>query len=223
MNDRFVRTRSGRLNNPTSSVFEQPLDRLASALHLEPVRYSARKDLMKILILLLLSSLMVESTLAAQRLAEIQPGAPCEKILAIEKRLGSHELVEVDGNGIRKYSGVVGGQKATIVYQCDKGRLIEQKIIVTSASRELAYGFANDQKTKISGYFGDPIHDGLDLSIWKRLYLGFIGSDLDYLTSVVVWGKAKEDAMLLIRELKPNLWEVSLSQGGPKWEYILNH
>ena len=179
--------------------------------------------LMKIIILLLLSSLMTESIFAAQRLSDIRPGTPCEKVLETEGRLGSLELGGAEGNGIREYSGTQGGRKATIVYRCDKGRLMEQKIIVTSASQDVAYEFANDQKIEISNRLGDPIHDGLDLSIWKRLYLGFIGADLDYLTSIVVWGKAKEDVMLLIRGSETNLWEISISQGSSKWEYILNH
>ena len=51
---------------------------------------------------------------------------------------------------------------------------------------------------------------------------GFLGADLDYLNSVVVWGKAKEDVMLLVRETEDKRWEVTISQGSSKTEYILN-
>ena len=51
---------------------------------------------------------------------------------------------------------------------------------------------------------------------------GILGADLDYLTSVVVWGREKEDVMLLVRETEEKLWVVIISQGSSKMEYILN-
>jgi len=177
---------------------------------------------MKIIIFFLLSSLIVEAACAEQRLSDIQPGIPCGKIPEIEKRLGSVELAVHDAKGINIYTETQGGREKTIVYHCDKGLLTEQKIIVTSTTRDEAYRFANKQKTALTKHLGEPIHDGLELGIWKRLFFAFLGADLDYLTSVVVWGRAKEDAMLLIREAGTNLWEVSISQGSSKLEYILN-
>jgi len=49
-----------------------------------------------------------------------------------------------------------------------------------------------------------------------------MGADLDYLTIVVVWGRAKEDAMLMVRETETKKWQVTISQGSSKVEYILN-
>ena len=177
---------------------------------------------MKLIIFFLLSSLIVEAIYADQRLPDIQLGIPCDKIPEIERRLGSLELTVIDGKGISKYTGIQGGQKTTIVYRCEQGRLIEQTIIFTSASRDEAYRFANEQKIKLTKRLGDSIHDGLNLSIWKKLYFGFMGADLDLLIDVVVWGRAKEDVMLLVQETGTNLWQVSISQGSSKWEYILN-
>lgn len=179
-------------------------------------------NVMKIINLFLLFLLIVGAVYADQRLSDIQLGIPCDQIPATEKRLGSLELAVNDGEGIRKYTGTQGGEKATIIYRCDKGRLIEQEIVFTSASRDEAYQFANEQKIELANRLGDPIHDGLDLSIWKRLYFGFMGADLDTLIGVVVWGRAKEDAMLLVQETETNLWQVSITQGSSKWEYILN-
>ncbi len=177
---------------------------------------------MKIIVYLLFSALIVEVVCAEQRLLDIRPGVPCGKILETEKRLGSVESTVHDAQGNSKYSGIQGGRKATIVYRCDKGLLAEQTIIVISSTRDEAYRFADEQKIELSKRLGDPIHDGLDLDIWKRLYFGFMGADLDYLASVVVWGRAEEDTMLLIKEIGKNLWEVSISQGSSKFEYILN-
>lgn len=177
---------------------------------------------MKILIFILLSSLVVEAISAEQRLWDIMPGFPCDKILEAEKRLGSLELSDRDEKGSSQYTGTHGGKKASITYRCDKGQLTEQIIIVTIASRDEANRFTNQQKIKLAERLGDPIHDGLELSIWKKLYFGFMGADLDYLTRVVVWGRAKKDVMLLIMESGSNLWEVSISQGSSKSEYIFN-
>ena len=177
---------------------------------------------MKIIVFFLLSLLIVEAVCAEQRLSDIRPGVPCDKIPETEKRLGSLELAVHDAKGISKYTGTLGGKKATIVYHCDKGRLTEQKIIVTITTRDEAYRFANEQKIELTKRLGDPIHDGLDLNIWKKLFFGFVGADLDYLTGVVVWGRAKEDAMLLVKETGTNLWEISISLGSSKLEYILN-
>lgn len=177
---------------------------------------------MKLFIFILLSSLIVEAIYAEQRLWDIRPGFPCDKIPETEKRLGSLELSVHDGKGISQYAGTQGGKKATIEYRCDKGRLAEQVIIITITSRDEANRIANAQKIKLAERLGNPIHDGLDLSIWKKLYFGFMGADLDYLTSVVVWGRKKEDAMLLIMESGTNLWEIYISQGSSKSEYIFN-
>ena len=177
---------------------------------------------MKIIVFFLLSLLIVEAVCAEQRLSDIRPGVPCDKIPETEKRLGSLELAVHDAKGISKYTGTHGEKKATIVYHCDKGRLTEQKIIVISTTRDEAYRFANEQKIELTKRLGDPIHDGLDLNIWKRLFFGFVGADLDYLTGAVVWGRAKEDAMLLVKETGTNLWEISISLGSSKLEYILN-
>lgn len=42
------------------------------------------------------------------------------------------------------------------------------------------------------------------------------------LTSVVVWGRKNTDVMLLVREIEDSHWEVIISQGSAKTEYILN-
>jgi len=47
-----------------------------------------------------------------------------------------------------------------------------------------------------------------------------MGADLDYLTIVVVWGRAKEDAMLMVRETETKKWQVTISQGSSKVEYF---
>ncbi len=133
---------------------------------------------MKITVFFLLSSLIVEAVCAEQRLLDIRPGVPCSKILETEKRLGSLESTVHDAQGNRKYSGTQGGKKATILYHCDKGLLAEQTIVVISSTRDEAYRFANEQKIELSKHLGDPIHDGLDLDIWKKLYFGFMGADL---------------------------------------------
>ena len=177
---------------------------------------------MKILFFILLSSLVVETISAEQRLWDIRPGSPCYKIPEVEKRLGSLELSVRDEKGSSQYAGTQGGKKASITYRCDKGQLTEQIIIITMASRDEANQFANQQKTKLAERLGDPIHDGFELSIWKKLYFGFMGADLDYLTRVVVWGRAKKDVMLLIKESGSNQWEVSISQGSSKSEYVFN-
>ncbi len=54
------------------------------------------------------------------------------------------------------------------------------------------------------------------------MLFGILGADLDYLTSVVVWGKEKKDVMLLVRETEDKSWVVIISQGSSKIEYILN-
>ena len=56
----------------------------------------------------------------------------------------------------------------------------------------------------------------------SSMLFGFLGADLDYLTSVVVWGRAKEDVMLLVRKTEDKHWVVSISRGSSKMEYILN-
>lgn len=66
------------------------------------------------------------------------------------------------------------------------------------------------------------MHDGPQLATWRRLLFGALGADLDYLTAVVVWGRADEDLMLSVREAAENRWQVSISQGSSKLEYIIN-
>jgi len=177
---------------------------------------------MKLIYSLLLSLLMVEAAYAGGRLADIRPGDSCDRIPEMEQRLGSRQSAVDDAKGITRYQGTHGGKAATIVYRCADGLLDEQTITVQSASREEAHRFASAQTTALSQRLGEPIHDGLELSRWKQMLYGFIGSDLDYLTRVVVWGRAKEDTMLLVTEKGANQWEVTVSQGGSKTEYIFN-
>ena len=177
---------------------------------------------MKIHIFFLLSLLMAGAACAGQRLWDIHPGDPCGKIPEIEKDLGSIELAIDEATGISKYSGIQEGEKATIEYQCDNGRLTEQRIVITTTSQDAAFRLANAQKTALSRRLGEPIHDGLTLGTWQKLFTCFTGADLDYLSLVVVWGRADEDVMLLIRETGTNLWQISISQGKSKIEYILN-
>lgn len=177
---------------------------------------------MKISIFFLISLMVVEAVCAEQRLWDIRPGDPCGKIPEIEKGLGSLELAIDEATGISRYTGTQGGEKATIEYLCDKGRLAEQRVVITTTNMDAAYRFADAQKTALSKRLGEPIHDGLTLGAWEKLLFGFTGADLDYLSLVVIWGRAEEDVMLLIREIGTNLWEVSISQGSSKIEYILN-
>ncbi len=177
---------------------------------------------MKIIAFFLLSLLTVNAVCVELRLSDIRPGVSCDAIPEIEKSLGSLEISAHDANGISKYTGIHGNKKAIMVYQCANGRLTEQKIIVTVTSRDEAYQFADEQKIELIKHLGDPIHDGFALGTWKRLFFAFAGADLDYLSVVVVWGRAKEDVMLSVKELGTNLWEVSISRGTSKMEYILN-
>jgi hypothetical protein len=177
---------------------------------------------MKIFILVLFSLLIAESTHAEQRLWDIRLGDSCDKMIETESQLGSIESSIDTDEEIRKFSGIHDGINATIVYRCTKGLLVEQRIIVTGFSLEEAKRFAIEQKIKLAERFGDPIHNGLDLSFWKKLFFGFVGADLDYLTRVIIWGRAKQDAMLLIKETGGNFWQIIISQGSSKSEYILN-
>lgn len=187
-----------------------------------PTTVSRLNSYMKTIIAFLLASLMVGPVCAGQRLADIQPGFSCDGIPQVEKRLGSVELAAQDANGISKYTGIQGGDEVTVVYHCDHGRLTKQEIIFTSATQSRAYQIANEQRKELAKSLGEPIHDGLNLGAWRRLMFGFLGADLDYLTSVVVWGRAKEDVMLLVRETEDKRWEVTISQGSSKTEYIVN-
>lgn len=173
-------------------------------------------------IVFLLASLLVGTVCAGQRLADIQPGFPCGNIPQVEKGLGSVELAAQDKNGISKYTGTQGGVEVTVVYHCDKGQLTEQEIIFTSTTQSNAYQIANELRKEIAKSLGEPVHDGLNLGVWKKMKYGMLGADLDYLTSVVVWGRAKEDVMLLVRETEDKLWVITISQGSSKMEYILN-
>ncbi len=177
---------------------------------------------MKTPIAFLLASLMVGVVCAGQRLSDIQPGIPCTEIPEIEKRLGSSESPVHDATANRQYAGTQGNEKATIVYRCDKGRLTEQKILVFSRTRDEAYRFANEQKMQLIKRLGEPVFDGLELATWKKLLYGFLGADLDYLTTVVIWGREDEDLMLKISETGGRQWTVTISQGSSKMEYILN-
>ncbi|MFC1681614.1 hypothetical protein ACFL1S_07535 [Pseudomonadota bacterium] len=174
------------------------------------------------IIVSLLASLLVITVCAGQRVADIRPGFPCDGIPQLEKRLGSVELAAQDTNGTSKYTGTQGGFEATVVYHCDKGQLTEQEIIFTSATQSNAYQIAHKLRKELAKDLGEPIHDGLNLSVWRKMMFGILGADLDYLASVVVWGRAKEDVMLLVRETEDKLWMITISQGSSKMEYILN-
>ena len=174
------------------------------------------------IIAFLLASLLVGTACAGQRLVVIQSGFPCERIPQVEKSLGSVELATQDANGISKYTGTQGGVEATVVYHCNQGRLTEQEIIFKSTTRSKAYQIANQQRKELAKDLGEPIFDGLNLGVWRKMMFGFMGADLDYLTSVVVWGKAKEDVMLLVRQTEDKFWVITISQGSSKLEYILN-
>lgn len=169
-----------------------------------------------------LASLLVGTVCAGQRLADIQPGFPCDGIPQIEKSLGSVELAAQDTNGISKYTGTQGGVEATVVYHCDKGQLTKQEIIFTSTTQSNAYEIANQLRKELAKNLGEPIHDGLNLRVWRKMMFGILGADLDYLTSVVVWGRAKEDVMLILKETEDKFWVITISQGSSKMEYILN-
>jgi hypothetical protein len=177
---------------------------------------------MKNIIPFLLVSLLVGTVCAEQRLTDIQLGFPCDGIAKVEHNLGSMELSAQDAKGISKYSGTQGGEKATVVYHCEKGRLSVQEIIFTSTTQSEAFRIANEQRQLLAKSLGEPIHDGMNMGVLRRMMYGFTGADLDYLTSVVVWGKTKEDVMLLVRETEDKRWEITISQGSSKIEYILN-
>ena len=170
----------------------------------------------------LLASLLVGTVYAGQRLVDIQPGSPCDGIPQAEKSMGSVELAAQDTNGISKYTVTQGGVEATAVYHCDQGRLTEREIIFTSTTQSKAYQIANEQRKELAKILGEPIFDGLNLAVWRKMLFGILGADLDYLTSVVVWGRAKDDVMLLVRETEDKLWVITISQGSSKIEYILN-
>ena len=177
---------------------------------------------MKKITVFLFASLLVGTVCAGQRLSDIQPGFACERIPQLEKRLGSVELAAEDENGISKYMGTQGGFEATVVYHCDKGELTQQEIIITSTTQGDAFRIANQLSEELAKSLGDPIHDGLNLRVWRTMLFGFLGADLDYLTSVVVWGRAEEDVMLSVMETEEKIWLVTISQGSSKMEYILN-
>ena len=170
----------------------------------------------------LLLWITIEAAHADQRLVDVQPGMPCDKVSEIEKRLGSLESSIDYSTGIMRYQGTQGGEKAVILYHCEKEKLTELKITVTTSTQKGALRFARTQKKELIEHLGEPVHDGLDLKFWKRFYFGFMGADLEYLSSVVVWGKSEEDTIILIRETESSQWEVSVSRGSSKWEYVLN-
>ena len=174
------------------------------------------------IVIFLLAAPLVGTVCAGQRLGDIQPGFPCDGIPQVEKRLGSVELASQNRNGISKYTGTQGGVEVTVVYHCDKGQLAEQEIIYTSRTQSDAYRIANELRKELAKKLGEPIHDGLNLGVWEKMKFGMLGADLDYLTSVVVWGRAKADMMLLVRETEDKTWIITISQGSSKMEYILN-
>jgi len=174
------------------------------------------------IIVFCLTSLLFGSVYAEQRLTDIQLGFPCEAIPDFEKSLGSVELATQDTNGISKYTGTQREVKATVVYHCDQGRLTKQEIIFASTTQIGAFQIANEQRKDIAQKLGEPIFDGLNLKGWRKILFGILGADLDYLTSVVVWGRKKEDVMILVRETEDKLWVITISQGSSKIEYILN-
>lgn len=191
-------------------------------LNLPGLISSPALDFMKIIAFFLFSLLAAEAVIAEQRLLDMRHGVPCDRISETEKILGSVELTVNDSDGVSKYTGIHGGLDASIVYVCEEGQLVEQTIVILTSNRDAAYRFANKQKAELTRRFGSPLHDGFDLGIWSRLFFGFKGSDLDYLSEVVVWGRAKEDMMLSVKQNEQNLWEITISQGIPKVEYILN-
>ena len=100
--------------------------------------------------------------------------------------------------------------------------MTEQEIFITITNQKDAYQIANELRKELEESLGNPIHDGLNLEVWRTMIFGILGADLDYLTSVVVWGRAKKDVMLLVRETEDKLWVITISQGSSKIEYILN-
>jgi len=166
--------------------------------------------------------LIALSVCGEERLSVIRPGIPCKNIPDIERQLGSVELNRDSSGVLIEYSGIQGGKEARIIYRCDGGRLTEQRVMVMLAGRDEAYRYADAQKTALSERLGDPIHDGLQLPVWRRLLFGFLGADLDYLTAVVVWGRESEAFMLSVTQAGESLWQVSISQGSSKLEYIIN-
>ena len=155
-------------------------------------------------------------------MSDISPGAACGRILQLEQGLGSSVLSDHGPAGVTRYAGTQGGREATVEYLCEIGKQAEQGDSVTFTSHDEALRFASEQKRELTRHLGEPLHDGLDLGLWQRLLLGFKGADLDYLTSVVVWGKGKDDALLQVRQTGDSLWEISVSRGISKMEYILN-
>ena len=172
--------------------------------------------------LVLCSLLASLSVLGGERLAQIPLGTGCDSIPGAELRLGSVALTGQDADGISRYRGMHGGREAEIVYHCAGGSLAEQTVVVTTGSRDEAILFAQSQKIALSNRLGEPVHDGFNLPTWRRLLFGFLGADLDYLMSVVVWGRATEDVILQVSEAGADRWQVSISQGGSKLEYIIN-
>ncbi len=172
-------------------------------------------------IVVFLVLLLQAGVLCAEQSLMVRSGVPCDGIPEIEQSLGSVE-VAADAKGVSRYKRMQDGIEAMVVYRCDKGRLAEQAIIFTSSDRNEAHQIANKQRKRLVESQGEPIHDGLNLPTWKRMMYGILGADLDYLMSTVVWGRAEEDVMLQIRETEDKRWEIVISQGSSKMEYILN-
>ena len=158
----------------------------------------------------------------ADRIADLRPGVACERIPGIEQSLGSIALGDRGEGSELSYRGIQGARTAMISYHCVAGALAEQRILVVVDSREEALGFADAQRRELVRRLGDPIHDGLRLPTWRKLLYGFLGADLDYLTAVVIWGNRDEDPMLRLSQTDAQQWQVSISQGSSKLEYIIN-
>lgn len=158
---------------------------------------------------------------AAERLLDLQPGVPCAGISQIEQGLGSIEITGSADGGM-EFRGVYAGREARIIYRCKESSLTEQIIQIVISGRDQALGFAEQQKAELASQLGDPIHDGLNLPVWRRLLFGILGGDLDYLMSVVVWGRADQDLMLSVTAAGDDRWLITLSRGSSKLEYIIN-
>ena len=183
---------------------------------------SALQVLMRRVVLLLLLAPITAAVNAGHTLSDVRLGVPCDEIAAAQTREGLLDTTDHGTQRIMRYAGSLGGQTATVIFRCDDGRLAEHIIMVAHTNRDEAFRFAEEQKKELTEHLGQPIHDGMELSIWKRFYFGFMGADLDYLTRIVAWGKTKKDVMLLVRETESARWEVSVSQGSSKTEFLLN-
>ncbi len=186
-----------------------------------PLTQTDNNPKMKTIFTLLLSLLYISTASADQRFTDIPLGSACKKILQIETSLGS-KITKGDINTISHFTGTLNGMEPSIVYHCEQGKVSKHKIILSTKTEKEAYRIANVQSAELKKTLGEPIHDGFNLRLARSIRLGVMGGDMDYLTSVVVWGKAEKDAILVIKKTKENLWEITISRGNSKMEYILN-